>query len=59
MRYYAKRQARKYLITHGLSYDLTNSLWKQLLKTGRLFPDKGNKYSAELLDLYIAEVKPR
>lgn len=59
MKGYTKRQARQYLIDHGLSYKLTKPLWKQLLVTGRLFPDVGNKYSSSLLDMYIAEVKPR
>lgn len=59
MKSYSKRQARQYLIDHGLSYNLTKPLWKQLLASGRLFPDVGHKYSSSLLDNYIAEVKPR
>lgn len=59
MKYYSKSKARKYLINSDLHFEMTKELWKQLLDTGRIVPDKGRRFSKALLDKYIYEVKPR
>lgn len=59
MQAYSSRGARKYLIQQGLHFKLTRALWEHTLKSGRLYPDVGHKYSQALLDEYRAEVKPR
>lgn len=54
MKYYSKNQARKYLIRLGLHFNLNRKLWKEVLDSGRLFPEKRGKYSqAQLYQYYL------
>lgn len=59
MKYYSKSKARKYLLKQGLHVRMTKDLWKSILDSGRLIPDKGRKFSKSRLDQYVYEIKPR